>query len=74
MPELPHVSGNNAIKIFESLGFKIVRQKGSHVVLRKNNKGCVIPIHKELAIGTLRSAIKQAGIATEEFIKAYKDI
>lgn len=74
MPELPHVSGNNAIKIFESLGFKIVRQKGSHVVLRKNNKGCVIPIHKELAIGTLRSAIKQAGITTEEFIKAYKDI
>jgi len=74
MPELPHVSGNNAIKIFESLGFKIVRQRGSHVVLRKNNKGCVIPIHKELAIGTLRSAIKQAGITTEEFIKAYKDI
>ena len=74
MPELPHVSGNNAIKIFESFGFKIVRQKGSHVVLRKDNKGCVIPIHKELAIGTLRSAIKQAGITTEEFIKAYKDI
>ncbi|MBU0544214.1 MAG: type II toxin-antitoxin system HicA family toxin [Proteobacteria bacterium] len=74
MPELPHVSGNNAIKIFESLGFKIVRQRGSHVVLRKDNKGCVIPIHKELAIGTLRSAIKQAGITTEEFIKAYKDI
>ncbi|OQW98385.1 MAG: hypothetical protein BWK74_04640 [Desulfobacteraceae bacterium A6] len=73
MPELPHVSGNNAIKIFESLGFKIVRQRGSHVVLRKDNKGCVIPIHKELAIGTLRSAIKQAGITTEEFIKAYKD-
>ncbi|MBU2621646.1 MAG: type II toxin-antitoxin system HicA family toxin [Proteobacteria bacterium] len=73
MPELPHVSGNNAIKIFESLGFKIVRQRGSHVVLRKDNKGCVVPIHKELAIGTLRSAIKQAGITTEEFIKAYKD-
>ena len=73
MPELPHVSGNNAIKIFESIGFKIVRQRGSHVVLRKDNKGCVIPIHKELAIGTLRSAIKQAGITTEEFIKAYKD-
>lgn len=73
MPELPHVSGNNAVKIFESLGFKIVRRRGSHVVLRKDNKGCVIPIHKELAIGTLRSAIKQAGITTEEFLKAYKD-
>ena len=74
MPELPRVSGNDAIKIFEKLGFKTVRQRGSHVVLRKDNKGCVIPVHKELAIGTLRSAIKQAGITLEEFIKAYKDI
>lgn len=74
MPELPRVSGNDAIKIFERLGFKTLRQRGSHVVLRKDNKGCVIPVHKELAIGTLRSAIKQAGITLEEFIKAYKDI
>ena len=73
MPELPHVSGNKAIKVFESLGFKIVRQKGSHVVLRKEDKGCVIPLHKELAIGTLRSAIKQAKITAEIFINAYKN-
>ena len=70
MLELPIISGKEAIKIFGSLGFKIVRQKGSHAVLRKENKGCVIPIHKELAIGTLRSAIKQAGITIEEFIDA----
>jgi predicted RNA binding protein YcfA (HicA-like mRNA interferase family) len=50
MLELPIISGKEAIKIFGSLGFKIVRQKGSHAVLRKENKGCVIPIHKELAI------------------------
>ena len=73
MPELPHISGRKAIKIFESLGFKIVRQKGSHVVLRKGNKGCVIPIHKELAIGTLRSAIKQSAITIEEFLAAHKN-
>ena len=73
MPELPHVSGHKAIKIFESLGFEIVRQKGSHVILRKGNKGCVIPIHKELAVGTLRSTIKQSGIDIEEFIAAYKN-
>ena len=72
MAELPRISGNNAIKVFESLGFKVVRQKGSHVVLRKNDRGCVIPVHKELAIGTLRSVIKQAGITAEEFINAYK--
>ena len=50
MPELPRVSGNDVIKIFEKLGFKTVRQRGSHVVLRKDNKGCVIPVHKELAV------------------------
>ena len=73
MAELPRISGNNAIKVFESLGFKVVRQKGSHVVLRKDDRGCVIPVHKELAIGTLRSVIKQAGITADEFINAYKN-
>jgi predicted RNA binding protein YcfA (HicA-like mRNA interferase family) len=72
MPELPVISGSEAVKIFGRLGFFPVRQKGSHVVLRKNDRGCVIPLHKELAIGTLRSAIKQAGLSAEEFISAYK--
>ena len=71
MTELPKVSGAQAIKIFERLGFRVVRQRGSHVVLRKENYGCVVPIHKELAIGTLKSAIKQAGITAEEFISTY---
>jgi predicted RNA binding protein YcfA (HicA-like mRNA interferase family) len=43
MPELPRLSGQQAIKTFEALGFSIVRQKGSHVVLRRGEKGCVIP-------------------------------
>ena len=50
MPELPKISGKKAIKVFENLGFKVARQRGSHVVLRKDDCGCVIPIHKELAI------------------------
>lgn len=73
MPELPHISGNEAVKIFVKLGFKIARQRGSHVVLRRENKGCVIPLHKEVAIGTLRGALKQAGITADQFIEAYKD-
>ena len=72
MPEIPLISGDEAIKIFKKLGFYEARQKGSHVVLRRENKGCVIPLHKELALGTLRSAIKQAGITADEFIAAYK--
>ena len=73
MPELPRISGLQAIKLFGKLGFAVVRQRGSHVVLRKMNKGCVIPIHKELAVGTLRSAIKQAGVTPDDFLNAYKN-
>ena len=73
MPELPRISGNQAIKIFESLNFIVVRQKGSHVVLRRGNRVCLIPVHKELAFGTLRSAIKQANISIDEFVNAYKN-
>jgi predicted RNA binding protein YcfA (HicA-like mRNA interferase family) len=72
MPELPRISGDEAIRIFHKLGFSQVRQKGSHVVMRKGEKGCVIPRHKELALGTLKSAIKQAGISVDEFIAARK--
>ncbi len=72
MPELPKISGEQAIKIFIKLGFYIARQKGSHVVMRRDNKGCVIPKHKALAVGTLKSAIRQAGITADDFVKAYK--
>lgn len=72
MPEIPRISGEEAIKVFIVLGFIQVRQKGSHVVMRRGDKGCVIPRHKELAVGTLRSAIRQAGISVEEFVEAYK--
>ena len=72
MPELPKISGDEAIKVFKNLGFYEARQKGSHVVMRRENKGCVIPRHKELAVGTLRNAIKQAGISVDEFIVSYR--
>lgn len=48
MPELPRISGREAIRAFERMGFRQVRQKGSHVVLRRENKGCVIPLHDSL--------------------------
>ncbi len=72
MPELPRISGSQAIKVFEKLGFVVVRQRGSHAVLRKQDKGCVIPLHKELAVGTLRSAIRQTGLFPDDFVNAYK--
>jgi predicted RNA binding protein YcfA (HicA-like mRNA interferase family) len=73
MPELPMISGDEAIKVLIKLGFYQARQKGSHVVMRRENRGCVIPRHKELAAGTLRSAIRQAGLTVDEFVRAYRE-
>lgn len=72
MPELPRISGKEALRVFECLGFRQVRQRGSHIVLRKDARGCVIPLHQTLAVGALRSAIRQAGIRVDDFIAAYR--
>jgi predicted RNA binding protein YcfA (HicA-like mRNA interferase family) len=73
MSKLKRLSGEEAIKRLEKLGFKRVRQRGSHVVLKKQTSdeeiGCVVPLHKELAVGTLRGILKQANLTVEEFIE-----
>ena len=69
-PSLPHISGAQAVRAFEKLGFTVARQKGSHVVLRRGAAGCVVPLHRELKIGTLSGALKQAGITADEFMQA----
>jgi len=68
MPKFPRVSGAEAIKALQRLGFEKVRQSGSHVVMRKEGKGCVIPMHSELKIGTLAGLLRQAEVAAEDFI------
>jgi len=45
-----------------------MRQKGSHVVLRRGSTGCVVPLHGELKIGTLNGILKQAGVSADEFL------
>jgi len=73
MPKLCRVSGRQAIRILEKLGFEQVRQRGSHIVLKKQMPegavGCVVPLHRELAIGTLRGILKQAGVTPDEFME-----
>lgn len=68
MPNLPHVSGDEALRALQKLGFEKVRQRGSHVVVRRGSKGCVIPLHSELKIGTLSGLLRQADVSAEEFI------
>jgi len=54
MPRLRRVSGQQAVRALERLGFTQVRQRGSHVILRmetpEGEVGCVVPLHRELAI------------------------
>lgn len=70
MPSLPRVSGAEAVRALERLGFSVARQRGSHIVLRRGAAGCVVPNHRELKVGTLSGVLKQAGLTAEEFIDA----
>ena len=72
MPKLPRVSGAEAQRALERLGFIKLRQSGSHVVMRRESKGCVVPMHAELKIGTLAGLLRQAGVVPEEFIEALR--
>ncbi len=72
MPSLPHVSGSEVVRALQRLGFSIARQRGSHIVLRRGETGCVVPNHRELKVGTLSGVLKQAGLTAEEFISALR--
>ena len=61
------MSGAECVATLERLGFVAVRQRGSHVVMRRDDRGCVVPLHRELKTGTLRGILKQAGVALNQF-------
>ena len=73
MPKLRRVSGEEAIRALERVGFRRLRQRGSHVILKKETAqgsvGCVVPLHRELAIGTLQGILQQAKVPPEEFME-----
>lgn len=72
MPKLPHLSGLDVQRAFERLGFAKVRQSGSHVVMKRDTKGCVVPMHKQLKVGTPAGVLRQAEVAHDEFLAALK--
>ncbi len=76
MPKLRRVSGKETVKALERLGFTVVRQRGSHVVMKKVTPegavGCSVPLHRELAVGTLRGILRQAHVSPEEFMEQLK--
>ena len=69
MPALPVLSGRKAVRAFEALGWQVARKRGSHIIMVKEGEIATlsIPDHKEVAKGTLRSLIRAAGIAVDEF-------
>lgn len=72
MPPLPVLSGREAVRIFERLGWRVVRQRGRHIILVRDGSIATlsVPDHKELAVGTLRKLIRKADLTVEAFLAA----
>jgi predicted RNA binding protein YcfA (HicA-like mRNA interferase family) len=67
---LPQVSGRQAVAALGKLGYEKDRQKGSHIVLRQiaePHRRLTIPDHRELAKGTLRAILREAGVSVDQF-------
>jgi predicted RNA binding protein YcfA (HicA-like mRNA interferase family) len=70
MTSLPIVSGRQCVAVLAKKGFQFKRQNGSHIILRREEQFAqvVVPDHKELDRGTLRSILRQVSLTTEEFV------
>jgi len=66
------VSGREMVKAFSKIGFSVVRQNGSHIVMAREEEILVIPDHDVVAKGTERDLIKDAGISVGEFNRLVK--
>lgn len=71
MGKYKRLSGKQIVKTLERMGLEQTRQRGSHVVMKKllseKAVGCVVPMHKEVATGTLHALLKQAHVSLEDF-------
>lgn len=70
--KLPVVSGAEAVKAFGKVGYEVNEQHGSHIILRRAeppHRRLSIPNHTELAKGTLRALIREAGLTVDEFAR-----
>ncbi len=69
MSRLPVCSGQDAIRAFQKLGYQVDHQTGSHIILRHlQMRRLTVPNHRELAKGTLRALIREAGLTKDEFV------
>ena len=72
MGELAGHSGKEVVKKLISIGYRIVRQRGSHIRLvhgdGENFKPLTVPAYKEIGVGLLRQIIKDAHLSVEDFL------
>lgn len=71
MTALPVVSGTEVVKALGKIGYELDRQRGSHMILRQRvppHRRLTVPDHDEIARGTLRAIIRQAGLTVDEFV------
>jgi len=76
LPKISPLNPHKLIKILQKAGFKIIRQKGSHVIMINDRKTrIVIPVHpgKDVKSGLIRAIIKEAGLNREDFFKLLKE-
>lgn len=71
MIKLPTVSGKQLVAALKRDGFVHVSTKGSHAKLRNPGRGrtAIVPLHKELARGTLASILRQADLTADQLKK-----
>jgi len=73
LSKLPAISGRQVVRVLTRIGFVIVGRKGSHVRLKRRRGEevliVIVPMHRELAKGTLRSILKQANLTVEDLIR-----
>ena len=68
MSRLPVCSGADAVRAFRRLGYEVDHQTGSHIILRHSSqRRLTVPNHRELAKGTLRALIREAGLSKDQF-------
>ena len=71
MSRLPRVSGREVVAALQRIGFRLRRQHGSHMIMRRDLPFAqtVVPDHREVDTGTLRAILRQTGIGVDEFLK-----
>jgi predicted RNA binding protein YcfA (HicA-like mRNA interferase family) len=64
------VNGTETARALKRLGFEEMRQTSSHLILRRDHRTVVVPMHRPIKPGTLKGLIEQAGLTLEQFAEA----